>query len=353
MIFDKTGSLAGTKRHDYLPFGEEIGSGTGLRSTALGYSGDTTRQKFTGYERDVETGLDYAQARYYANAQGRFASVDPLGASASTGNPQSWNRYAYVLNNPLVLTDPSGMSPEQIDNSFRNKELGIYGELEFARHANYDNMKTTTQLGREFMAAFTAWAQMFSAAYQQSQAQNSQRRILIIVGEPGTGRHYSAGVFELAAATKRRQFEAAGDEVIVVDAHNSEGFQEAFNNNGMLDGVEFIGHASHDWLGVGNAHEDAANFRVDDVKSLSKSVLRAGAYVKLNSCFAGSGGYRSIAGALANHLDRNVWAMSSGTVYSSTERYLTPLTGSSQSAYVIEDRTMGTRLVCYGYGCPH
>jgi len=183
--------------------------------------------------------------------------------------------------------------------------------------------------------------------------QNSQRRDLIVKGEPGTGNHYSAGVFELAAATKRRQFEAAGDEVIVVNAHNSNDLQEALNNNGMLDGFEYIGHASHDWLGVGNAHADAANFKVGDVKNLSKSVLRPGAYVKLNSCFAGSGGYRSIAGVLANHLDRNVWAMNSGTSYSSTEGYLTPLTGSSQSAYVIEDRTMGTRLLCYGYGCPH
>ena len=56
-----------------------------------------------------ETGLDFAQARYLSSTQGRFISVDPLMASAATGEPQSWNRYVYVSNNPLNLTDPTGM----------------------------------------------------------------------------------------------------------------------------------------------------------------------------------------------------------------------------------------------------
>src|SRR5271154_7626890 len=62
--------------------------------------------KFTGYERDPESGLDYASARHYSSTLGRFISPDPL--SGTPGNPQSWNRYSYVLNNPLQLTDPTG-----------------------------------------------------------------------------------------------------------------------------------------------------------------------------------------------------------------------------------------------------
>jgi RHS repeat-associated protein len=87
MIFDQSGSLtvtnqsgqyvSGATRHDYLPFGEELGL-VGGRTTAQGYSGDSTRQRFTGQERDGETGLDYFGARYYASAQGRFTSPDPL-----------------------------------------------------------------------------------------------------------------------------------------------------------------------------------------------------------------------------------------------------------------------------------
>jgi RHS repeat-associated protein len=104
-------SAAVVSRHDYMPFGEELGSGVGGRTTGMGFSsgGDTNRKKFTQYERDNETGLDYAQARYFSSTQGRFTSPDPLMASAKSVDPQSWNRYSYVGNNPMVFADPSGL----------------------------------------------------------------------------------------------------------------------------------------------------------------------------------------------------------------------------------------------------
>ena len=108
MIAERTGSLAGLKRNDYLPFGESANA-LGGRATTQGYAGESVRQGFTGYEEDSETGLHFAQARYLSSTQGRFISVDPLMASAATGEPQSWNRYVYVSNNPLNLTDPTGM----------------------------------------------------------------------------------------------------------------------------------------------------------------------------------------------------------------------------------------------------
>jgi RHS repeat-associated protein len=70
------------------------------------------RQQFTSKERDVETGLDYFGARYFANNQGRFISVDPFLGSGRATMPQSWNKYSYVLNNPLRLVDPDGMEDQ-------------------------------------------------------------------------------------------------------------------------------------------------------------------------------------------------------------------------------------------------
>jgi RHS repeat-associated protein len=65
--------------------------------------------KFSGKERDKESGLDYFGARYYDRAQYRFISADPLiilqGAQAT---PQRWNLYVYCVNNPAIITDPSG-----------------------------------------------------------------------------------------------------------------------------------------------------------------------------------------------------------------------------------------------------
>lgn len=106
-----TNSGAGVvSRRDYMPFGEELGAGIGGRTTGMGFSAaDGLRQKFTSYERDNETGLDFAQARYYGSTQGRFTSADPLLSSGELHDPQTWNRYAYVLNNPLLYTDPTGL----------------------------------------------------------------------------------------------------------------------------------------------------------------------------------------------------------------------------------------------------
>ena len=62
----------------------------------------------TLYERDNESDLDFAQARYYNFKHGRFTTVDPLMASADIVNPQTFNRYVYVGNNPVNITDPTG-----------------------------------------------------------------------------------------------------------------------------------------------------------------------------------------------------------------------------------------------------
>lgn len=110
MIFNQSGSLVGASRHDYLPFGEELTGQIGGRTTQQGYTGDSTRQKFTQKERDVETGLDYFGARYYASMQGRFTSPDKPFADQDIVEPQSWNLYSYVRNNPLKYVDDFGDS---------------------------------------------------------------------------------------------------------------------------------------------------------------------------------------------------------------------------------------------------
>ncbi len=63
----------------------------------------------SGKERDAESGLDYFGARYYGSTMGRFMSPDsPEGYYSDTYNPQSWNLYSYVRNNPLTGVDPDG-----------------------------------------------------------------------------------------------------------------------------------------------------------------------------------------------------------------------------------------------------
>lgn len=84
-------------QHHYSPFGVESSSSTN----------DGEKAKFTGHERDAPT-LDYMHARYYDPYLGRFLSVDPERESVNLRVPQTWNRYSYALNNPVLYVDPDG-----------------------------------------------------------------------------------------------------------------------------------------------------------------------------------------------------------------------------------------------------
>jgi RHS repeat-associated protein len=96
-------------RFDYMPFGEDL-SGFGNRNLIASYNMSAVpTEKFTGKERDAESGLDYFGARYFSGAMGRFTSPDPKVMTARhLTSPQKWNKYAYVQNNPLAMVDPNG-----------------------------------------------------------------------------------------------------------------------------------------------------------------------------------------------------------------------------------------------------
>jgi RHS repeat-associated protein len=86
--------------------------------------------KFTGKERDSESGNDYFEARYYSSAMGRFmspdwsAKEDPV-PYAKLDDPQSLNLYAYVGNNPLIRVDADG---HEVD--LTNKDAKLRSETE-------------------------------------------------------------------------------------------------------------------------------------------------------------------------------------------------------------------------------
>ncbi|MBV6496990.1 MAG: RHS repeat-associated core domain-containing protein [Acidobacteria bacterium ACB1] len=106
---DQNGAIAA--RHDYHPFGEEI-DGVGGRTAGLNYGTDTIRKQFTGYERDDESGFDFAEARMYSSKLGRYLSPDPLFfVPERVFSPQQFNAYVYVGNNPLTSVDPDGERP--------------------------------------------------------------------------------------------------------------------------------------------------------------------------------------------------------------------------------------------------
>jgi RHS repeat-associated protein len=100
IITDTSGNVLEQKGH--FPYGElwyaKDGAGNNITPG---------KWQFTSYERDAESGNDYAIFRYHMNRFGRFSQPDPV--SGSLANPQSLNRYAYVLNDPINFDDPLGL----------------------------------------------------------------------------------------------------------------------------------------------------------------------------------------------------------------------------------------------------
>src|SRR5258708_8796952 len=97
VVTDATGTIL--DESDYYPWGGELQFINNLDN----------HYKFTGKERDAESGLDYFGARYLSSGMGRFTSPDPMLNSGRPNEPQSWNRYSYVRNNPLARIDPTGL----------------------------------------------------------------------------------------------------------------------------------------------------------------------------------------------------------------------------------------------------
>lgn len=96
-------------RTDHEAFGEEIGQGIGLRTSAQGYTAPSSPRQGYGLTEKDDTGLNHTWFRKNENLAGRWTSPDPYKGSMSLGNPQSFNRYSYVENQPTNFVDPSGL----------------------------------------------------------------------------------------------------------------------------------------------------------------------------------------------------------------------------------------------------
>ncbi len=99
----------------------------GVDDPSGGLTSQTTRG-FTGQEQLTDVGLVHLNGRVYDPLVGRMMSADPTVPDPMNG--QAWNRYSYVINNPLALTDPSGYSfLDGIDGFFRRTFGRLIGQI--------------------------------------------------------------------------------------------------------------------------------------------------------------------------------------------------------------------------------
>jgi RHS repeat-associated protein len=111
MVVSSSGAIE--NESEFYPFGAEL---------QFSASADN-HYKFTGKERDAESGLDYFGARNYSSTLGRWISADPTLGSAHGANPQTWNRYSYTLNSPLSNFDPDGRETVSMEKGQRYEQL--------------------------------------------------------------------------------------------------------------------------------------------------------------------------------------------------------------------------------------
>jgi RHS repeat-associated protein len=222
MELDSAGALI--TYEEYHPYG-----GTSLQAGSTAAEVSLKRYRYTGKERDEETGFYYNQARYYAPWLGRWTSCDPLGELASD---EFWgNLYAYVDGRPTIANDPSGTQPafptprtphnpvaeergrreiqrriesgeiEAVDPqevAWRNAAIAAATYAETAAiEAWYDEYKDDKSISRDELEDMR-WAER-DAIYQQSEALMDYR----LEGDPEYQFHLKAAVAWYAIQTAR------------------------------------------------------------------------------------------------------------------------------------------------------
>ncbi len=233
IITDKNGNVI--SRRDMMPFGEDLYVGVGARTTNLKYgsTNDEIRQKFTGYLKDKETNLDFAEARYYNNQHGRFTAVDPLLASGKSANPQTFNRFVYVGNKPTTTTDPTGLIWMTFEKDGKT------------RYKWFDKMKDAPKGWTVFMESFyqlseTKWVYLRPEGPSGKKGDDHHARYGWSVGSnpynrPSMGAHPLGEFGNPASATYKPNGDAIKDATIelVLEAEGLRGagtvLKEGFN----------------------------------------------------------------------------------------------------------------------------
>lgn len=155
--------------HAYFPFGEEIPSA----------AQHADQMKFTGHERDlanldnVGDDLDYMHARLYSPLVGRFLSTDLIGGNQRV--PQSWNRYTYVINNPVKWVDTTGLREEPAEGFIIGAGITVCTTVEGGPciASQNDGLAPGSEASLASFWTFGYWLQRARAVYQRRFEENA------------------------------------------------------------------------------------------------------------------------------------------------------------------------------------
>jgi len=140
---DSSGQIVNS--YDYDVYGSIISSSENTENDV----------NFTGHKNDPETGLTYMKSRYYDASLCRFISADTMGVRLI--NPQTMNRYSYVVNDPVNFIDPDGHEGESVftnNNDWEN--MDSYDSLQYVLNVpiddySYSNTQNDSHVGNMYV----------------------------------------------------------------------------------------------------------------------------------------------------------------------------------------------------------
>ena len=250
---------------DYLPYGEQIAGGSG------------STHKFTGKERDVESGLDNFEARYFSSSLGRFGSPDPLLNSGRPDNPQSWNRYTYTLNNPLNFTDPTGLYTWSAGLGGSAADGNVSADI-LDKRKHFRSALGDAFLDADGLNDFDQWADAIEA--------------LDSYGKEGEANGVTVGIDTISGDSGAYTHVEPNNQVVVAIAPGS------FNSQSLPEIVAHEGKHVEDakaWLGCGRcAAKNPSTFDFETAGYEIGGLIAAGHFNRLNmnatyNVYAGSG----------------------------------------------------------------
>ncbi|HYG80343.1 MAG TPA: RHS repeat-associated core domain-containing protein [Pyrinomonadaceae bacterium] len=206
-------------RQDYQPFGEELGA-VGMRLSDSDYgTASSARQKYAGMEKDEASGMSHTLWRKYDSKSGRWTSPDPYGGSMTVADPQSFNRYTYVNNDPVNLTDPTGLI----------NSMSIF--------PHWVNSEGWLRVGRDDMQ----WqCRMLCSGNGQGQGKQGKKP------KPKQDKKHSNVYKEVAAIKKKAQPLAPGEKRVPTEIKYLEGELNTYNGEAVVapDGNVVVGSDS-------------------------------------------------------------------------------------------------------------
>jgi RHS repeat-associated protein len=306
-VLDDQGNVV--ERRDFHPYGQERLIDTQPDATK-------TDHKFTGKELDDETNLYYYGARYYDPLTNRFLTLDPWAGELS--NPQSLNKYAYVLNNPLKFIDPTGMYNMPTGEVEEGDTLGsITGELNnyFGTRLSYQDLAKINSISDPnrieigqivkmgtINADGSTWQRSYNAdevtiGYWNGLTQSQQKithygRNLFQDNLPATGSELKFWQWNNMGESIAHNLDGASGNIDYRGKGLNIGQQAIYDQNGYLvetpenmgtydfipPTVSLSGHGTVDvepWIEWGNSPQDSTS-KWDRQKAYTLGILKAG-----------------------------------------------------------------------------